>query len=185
VRNTKFSVVRYGNVVGSRGSVVPFFLQKRKSGILPITDPEMTRFWITLEQGASLVLNALREMCGGEIWVPKIPSMKIVDLATAIAPECEQTVVGIRPGEKLHEVMIPVDDGRHAFECDDHFVIKPSFPWGSSFEHLEKAGKPCGERFSYGSDSNTEWLTREELRLMIAKLDFDEAKEWAKEQGIE
>ena len=125
VHNTRFSVVRYGNVVGSRGSVVPFFLARRKVGTLPITDPRMTRFWITLDQGVEFVLQSLDRMWGGEIFVPKIPSMNIVDLAAAIAPECETEIVGIRSGEKLHEVMVPVDDARNTLEFDDHYTILP------------------------------------------------------------
>jgi UDP-N-acetylglucosamine 4,6-dehydratase len=121
---TQFSVVRYGNVMGSRGSVIPFFLQMRGSGVLPITHPKMTRFWITLEQAVEFVLKCLQRMHGGEIFVPKIPSMNIVDLAKAIAPECRLDVVGIRPGEKLHETMVPEDDARNTFEYQDHFVIR-------------------------------------------------------------
>ena len=122
---TRFSVVRYGNVVGSRGSVIPFFINKRSTGVLPITDPRMTRFWITLEQGVSFVLDCLKNMVGGEIYVPKIPSMNIMDLAKAIAPECDTEIVGIRPGEKLHEVMISVDDARNTIEFKDYYIIKP------------------------------------------------------------
>jgi UDP-N-acetylglucosamine 4,6-dehydratase len=181
---TRFSVVRYGNVVGSRGSVIPFFLQRRKSGVLPITDPRMTRFWITLEQGTALVLNALREMRGGELWIPKIPSMRVTDLAEVIGPECKKPVVGIRPGEKLHEVMIPVDDGRTTLEFAGHFVIQPTFPWWDPEWHSGKGGKPCAEGFYYGSDNNREWLDAEQLALMIAKLDLTEAKTWAEERGI-
>jgi UDP-N-acetylglucosamine 4,6-dehydratase/5-epimerase len=180
----RFSVVRYGNVVGSRGSVIPFFLQKRKEGVLPITDERMTRFWITLEQGAALVLNALREMKGGELWVPKIPSMRILDLVRVIAPECKTKVVGIRPGEKLHEVMIPVDDGRQALEYRDHFIIRPVFSWWDSDWHSAKGGTPCPDGFYYGSDNNTEWLSAEKLAAMIAGLDLPEAKAWATERGL-
>ena len=183
-RRTRFSVVRYGNVVGSRGSVIPFFLAKRKEGVLPITDERMTRFWITLEQGAALVLNALREMRGGEIWVPKIPSLRMTDLARVIAPECKTAIVGIRPGEKLHEVMIPVDDGRASLAFKNHFIIRPSFPWWEDHWHGEKGGTLCAEGFYYGSDNNTEWLKDEQLEQMIAGLDLPEAKEWAKERGM-
>jgi len=121
---TIFSVVRYGNVVGSRGSVIPFFFKCRENGILPITDPRMTRFWITLEQGVNFVLNCLTTMIGGELFVPKLPSMNIMDLAKVIAPECKTEIVGIRPGEKLHEVMIPRDDARRSLEYDNHYVIQ-------------------------------------------------------------
>lgn len=181
---TRFSVVRYGNVVGSRGSVIPFFLERRASGVLPITDERMTRFWITLEQGAALVLNALRDMYGGEIWVPRIPSMRITDLARVIAPECKQTFVGIRPGEKLHEVMIPLDDGREALQFENHFVIKPSFPWWDPQWHVIKGGTPCPEGFYYGSDNNPLWVSDAELARMIAGLDLSEARAWALDRGI-
>jgi len=181
---TRFSVVRYGNVVGSRGSVVPFFLRQRHAGTLTITDPRMTRFWITLEQGACLVLNALRDMKGGEIWVPKIPSMKITDLATTIAPDCKQEVVGIRPGEKLHEVMIPSDDARQAVEFDGWFILTPAVHWWQKDWHADKGGKQCSEGFYYGSDNNTHWLSQDEIAAMIASLDLPEAKEWAAERGL-
>ena len=180
---TRFSVVRYGNVVGSRGSVIPFFLQRRKSGVLPITDPRMTRFWITLDQGAALVLNALREMRGGELWIPKIPSMRVTELADLIGPECKKPVVGIRPGEKLHEVMVPVDDGRSTLEFQNHFVIQPAFPWWDTAWHTGKGGELCSEGFYYGSDNNTEWLNADQLASMIAELDLPEAKAWAEERG--
>jgi len=183
-RRTRFSVVRYGNVVGSRGSVIPFFLAKRKVGVLPITDERMTRFWITLDQGAALVLNALRDMKGGEIWVPRIPSMRMVDLARVIAPECRIEVIGVRPGEKLHEVMIPLDDGRMTLEFQSHYIIKPAFPWWGDDWHAEKGGRPCPDGFYYGSDNNTEWVTDEQLGKMIAALDLPEAREWARERGV-
>jgi UDP-N-acetylglucosamine 4,6-dehydratase/5-epimerase len=183
-KGTRFSVVRYGNVVGSRGSVVPLFLQQRHGGVLTVTDPRMTRFWITLEQGAALVLNALREMKGGEIWVPKIPSMKISDLARVIAPECEQKVVGIRPGEKLHEVMIPVDDARQTMEFDNHFIIAPAMPWWQAGWHLDKGGKSCPDDYYYGSDNNTAWLNDDQLARMIASLDLPEAAQWAQQRGL-
>ena len=181
---TRFAVVRYGNVVGSRGSVIPFFLAKRREGILPITDDRMTRFWITLEQGAALVLNTLRDMRGGEIFVPKIPSMKLTDLARVIAPECQQQVVGIRPGEKLHEVMIPVDDGRHALEFALHFIITPSFPWWVDDWSQGLGGTRCPDGFYYGSDNNTQWVKDNELATLIGRLDLPEAREWAKEHGF-
>lgn len=187
IKPARFSVVRYGNVVGSRGSVVPFFLRERKKGILPITDYRMTRFWITLEQGASLVLNALREMAGGEIWVPKIPSMKITDLAKAIAPECATTETGIRPGEKLHEVMIPLDDGRSSIEFNDHFVVLPQQQFHSKTAshaiYTDKGGTPCHSEFVFGSDNNTAWLSEQQLTEMIAQLDLPEAKEWVSERS--
>jgi UDP-N-acetylglucosamine 4,6-dehydratase len=166
---TRFSVVRYGNVMGSRGSVIPFFLKMRESGTLPITDPRMTRFWITLERGVEFVLESLARMKGGEIYVPKIPSMNIMDLAHAIAPECKTTVAGIRPGEKLHEVMVPEDDARHAIEYKDHFVILPDFhEWtNEATEARLNGGERCPEGFRYSSDTNTHWLSQEDLRRMI------------------
>jgi UDP-N-acetylglucosamine 4,6-dehydratase len=167
-KNTRFAVVRYGNVVGSRGSVIPFFLAKRETGLIPITDPRMTRFWITLQQGVDFVIDSVQRMHGGEIFVPKIPSMNIMDLAAAIAPNCKTEVVGIRPGEKLHEVMVPEDDARSSVELEDRYVIQPAFSW---FEYDQYAGaKRCPEGFRYGSDNNQRWLTRPELVEMVAKL---------------
>ena len=171
-RKTRFSVVRYGNVIGSRGSVVPFFMKLIKAGekVLPITHPEMTRFLITLEQGVNFVLKNFERMQGGEIFVPKIPSMKMVDLAKALCPECELKIVGIRPGEKLHEVMITRDD--RCVEFDDHFVIKPTITF--SFEadytknNLGEIGKEKEIGFEYSSDKNDWWLSREEF-LELAK----------------
>ncbi|HTW92755.1 MAG TPA: UDP-N-acetylglucosamine 4,6-dehydratase (inverting) [bacterium] len=165
--STRFSVVRYGNVVGSRGSVVPYFLNRRATGVLPITDARMTRFWITLEQGVEFVLNSLERMTGGEIFVPKIPSMRITDLARAIAPECKTEVVGIRPGEKLHETMISEDDARHTVEHDDYYAILPVIHSWSAQEYIaENGGKPCPDGFCYSSDKNTQWLSVDELRTM-------------------
>jgi len=181
---TRFSVVRYGNVVGSRGSVIPFFLHKRKEGVLPITDERMTRFWITLEQGAALVLNALHHMKGGEIWVPRIPSMRVTDLVRVIAPECKTVHVGIRPGEKLHEVMIPLDDGRATLQFEDHFIIAPTLSYWKKHWHSEKNGEPCPDGFYYGSDNNTQWLTDDALAMMIAGLDLPEARAWAAEREL-
>lgn len=170
---TRFSVVRYGNVVGSRGSVVPFFLKMRPTGTLPITDPRMTRFWITLEQGVDFVLTCLERMRGGEIFIPKIPSMKVTDLARAIAPDCKTKIIGIRPGEKLHEVMVPEDDAHHAIEYKDYFVILPAFhDWSKDQYIVQNGGRPCPDGFYYSSDTNTSWLTIEELRVM-AGLDIE------------
>jgi UDP-N-acetylglucosamine 4,6-dehydratase len=183
-RPTRFSVVRYGNVVGSRGSVVPLFLVKRKGGALPITDERMTRFWITIEQGVALVLNALNQMRGGEIWVPRIPSMRIVDLARVVAPDCRLEVTGIRPGEKLHEIMITVDDGRQTLEFGDHFVIKPPFQWDDRNWEDQPGATRCKAGFYFGSDNNANWLGQGELERMIAGLDLPEAREWAKERGL-
>ncbi len=164
----RFSVVRYGNVLNSNGSVVPFFLKQRATGVLPITDPNMSRFIITLEQGVWFVLDAMQKMTGGEVFVPKIPSVTIMDIARAVAPECPTKIVGIRPGEKLHECMIPADEARLAVEFDDHFVIKPSQrTWDTSTPWYEKSGRPCGNGFSYSSDSNDRWLNPQELRELI------------------
>lgn len=185
---TRFAVVRYGNVVGSRGSVVPFFLNERKTGVLPITDSRMTRFWITVEQGAWLVFNALRDMAGGEIFVPRIPSMRIDALARVIGPHCELKEVGIRPGEKLHEVMITIDDGRSTIAYDTHLVILPQqiLPNWAVKESvcLARGGTRCPTDFYFGSDNNTHWLENGGLSRMIADLNLPEAKEWAKEQGL-
>jgi UDP-N-acetylglucosamine 4,6-dehydratase len=161
---TRFAVVRYGNVVGSRGSVVPLFLERRPTGVLPITDPRMTRFWITLDQGVRFVVKSLERMHGGELFVPKIPSMRIVDLATALAPECRLDVIGMRPGERLHEVMVPGDDARNTVEYADSFIIQPGFPWWAP-ENCN-GGKPCPDGFRYSSDTNDRWLTADELRQM-------------------
>ena len=164
-KKTRFSVVRYGNVMGSRGSVIPFFQEQKKTGTLPITDKRMTRFWITLEQGVDLVLTALNKMHGGEIFVKKIPSMKITDLAEAIAPECELEYVGIRPGEKLHEVMITRSDARHTLEFEDHFIIEPEYDWWNADIH--ENGEELEDGFVYSSDNNSKWLSVEEMRDMI------------------
>jgi len=161
----RFSVVRYGNVIGSRGSVIPFFKDKMASGKLPITDPRMTRFWITLDQGVEFVIKCLDICHGGEIFVPRIPSMNIMDLARAVCPECEYETVGIRPGEKLHEVMVTEDDARHTIEFDDFFVIQPDFPWWGR-ENYE-GGKHVPEGFRYSSETNPNWMTVEQLREFI------------------
>jgi len=166
--DTRFAVVRYGNVMGSRGSVIPFFLSIRETGVLPITDERMTRFMITLEQGVELVWHAFDDMEGGEIYVKKIPSMKVVDLATAIAPEAEQKVVGIRPGEKLHEQMIGEEDAFHTFEYDEYFKILPAIHNWTSSEARIKDGRKVAPGFSYTSDNNTEWMPKEELQRWVA-----------------
>lgn len=162
---TRFSVVRYGNVLGSRGSVVPVFKELRKSGRIPLTDDRMTRFWITLEQGVELVLRSLEIMKGGEIFVPKIPSMKITDLARAVAPECKLETIGIRPGEKLHELLIPRDESRKTLEFDGMYVICPDFK-GWKNENL-KGGRPLADDFEYASDTNKKWLSVEDLRKLL------------------
>lgn len=166
-KETRFAVVRYGNVVGSRGSVVPFFKKLRQDGatVIPVTDDRMTRFWITLEQGVQFVMDSLTRMNGGEIFIPKIPSMSILDLAEAIAPDCEINIVGIRPGEKLHEAMITEDDARHTLEYDDYFVIQPEFPWWSA--EYKNGGKSLPEGFTYVSNVNNQWLTVDELRELV------------------
>ncbi|MED4534088.1 UDP-N-acetylglucosamine 4,6-dehydratase (inverting) [Metabacillus fastidiosus] len=167
-KKTKFSVVRYGNVVGSRGSVVPFFQKIKHTGRIPITDERMTRFWITLDQGVQFVLDSLERMYGGEIFVPKIPSMTITDLAKAIAPECEIDIIGIRPGEKLHEAMIMEDDARHTLEFDTYYIIQPEFTWWS--EKYSIGGRLLPDGFKYTSDTNTDWLSVEELRELVEEV---------------
>jgi len=167
--HTCFAVVRYGNVMGSRGSVIPFFLKKRKSGILPITDHRMTRFWISLEHGVEFVLSCLENMCGGELFVPKIPSMKIVDLAAAIAPECRIEIVGIRPGEKLHEVMVPRDEARMTLEFEHFYLIQPDFRFWTR-RNFWNGGNAVREDFEYNSSKNPWILSIKEMQEMIAKL---------------
>ena len=161
-----FSVVRYGNVIGSRGSVIPFFLKKCKEGVLPITDPRMTRFWITLENGVRFVLKCLDRMVGGEIFVPKIPSMNLMDLAMAIAPECETEIIGVRPGEKLHEVLVTREDSRSTLEFNDHYLIKPHFHF-FDLRYTNNHIKPVPEDFEYASNTNVSWLTVEDLKALI------------------
>jgi len=164
-----FSVVRYGNVVGSRGSVIPFFLKQKESGVLTITDPRMTRFWITLEQGVEFVLWCLEYMCGGELFVPKIPSMNIMDLVMAIAPECKTDIIGIRPGEKIHEVMVPRDEARRTIEFDHFYLIQPDFRFWKRVCSWN-GGRPVPDDFEYNSGSNPRRLTVEEMREMIKNL---------------
>ncbi|HLE56292.1 MAG TPA: UDP-N-acetylglucosamine 4,6-dehydratase (inverting) [Rhodothermia bacterium] len=165
---TRFSVVRYGNVVGSRGSVIPLFQQRRKTGKLPITDPRMTRFWITLDRGVQFVLQCLEEMKGGEIFVPKIPSMKLIDLARVIGPDCDMEIVGRRPGEKLHEVMVSEDDAQNTLEYDEFYAILPTVRnWNQDQIRDNDGGRPCPEGFRYSSETNTRWLTVAELEQII------------------
>ena len=167
-RDLTFSVVRYGNVIGSRGSVVPFFLEKRKEGVLPITHADMTRFNISLEDGVDMVLYALEHAWGGEIYVPKIPSYHITDVATAIGPNCQQVLVGVRPGEKLHEEMITETDSLNTVETDRYYVITPSTPTWEVADYLAAFnGKRVAEGFKYNSGTNTEWLTVDQLRNQI------------------
>lgn len=156
---TRFSVVRYGNVMGSRGSVIPFFLSIRSKGVLPITDDRMTRFMISLEEGVNLVWHAFEDMEGGEIYIKKIPSMKVTDLARVLAPEARQDFIGIRPGEKLHEQMISAEDSYYTYEYADHFKILPAiYDWAESAERI-KQGKKVEPGFVYSSDTNSEWMT--------------------------
>lgn len=172
---TRFSVVRYGNVIGSRGSVIPFFMQKRVGGVVPITDLRMTRFWITLGQGVEFVLRSLERMRGGEIFVPKIPSMKVTEVAEVVAPGCRQEVIGIRPGEKLHEIMITPDDALNTAEYDQHFVLQPATAWWDRDRFLrETGGRPVAEDFQYSSDRNTDWLSRDGLAEILKneKIEF-------------
>jgi len=165
--DTQLSVVRYGNVMGSRGSVIPLFRALSVTGRVPITDRRMTRFWITLDQAVEFVLRALVRMRGGEIFVPKLPSVRIVDLAEALAPACALDEVGIRPGEKLHEMMITAEDARKAVEYDDHYVIQPAFPWWSDALAYESGGRAVAEGFVYASHTNDRWLSVEELRALV------------------
>jgi UDP-N-acetylglucosamine 4,6-dehydratase len=170
---TRFAVVRYGNVVGSRGSVVPYFRKLLIQGAaeLPITDARMTRFWITLEVGVEFVLRSLSRMQGGEIFVPKIPSARIVDLARALAPEIPHRVVGIRPGEKLHETMCPADDARLTLEFDDHFVIQPAIQFALARNHtvnaLGERGRPVADGFCYDSGTNPTFLSVDEIEQLV------------------
>jgi UDP-N-acetylglucosamine 4,6-dehydratase/5-epimerase len=165
---TRFCVVRYGNVVGSRGSVIPLYkrLIAEKADALPITDERMTRFWITLDQGVAFVVSCLDTMQGGELFVPKIPSMRMVDLAKAMAPDLPIKLIGIRPGEKLHEVMITEDDARSTLELPDRYVIQPALNWWSAQGNLSK-GVPVHADFRYGSDNNTDWLDADRVRSML------------------
>lgn len=178
--NIKFSVVRYGNVLGSRGSVIPFFKKLIAQGAtsLPITEPNMTRFWITLQEGVDFVLKNFQRMQGGEIFVPKIPSMKMTDMAKAIAPDLPQEIIGIRPGEKLHEVMCPQDDSHLTLEFDDHFVIRPSITFNTPIDYttnnINEHGKSVKAGFEYNSRDNTIWLTAQELLEKIEQTEQEE-----------
>jgi UDP-N-acetylglucosamine 4,6-dehydratase/5-epimerase len=164
---TRFSCTRYGNVLGSRGSVIPVFRNQRASGKVMVTDGRMTRFWLTLDQGVRFVINCIERMCGGEVFVPKIPSMKILDLAQAIVPECKVEFMGIRSGEKLHEVMISRDEARLALDAGDMYVLQPAHSWwaGSNWT----GAKPVAEGFEYASDSNDQWMTIDELRKIVGE----------------
>ena len=164
-RDTRFSCARYGNVVGSRGSVIPMFLEQKRRGKLTITDPRMTRFWITLEQGVKFVIRCIEQMHGGEIFVPKIPSMRLTDLAQAVAPGCEIEYIGIRAGEKLHEALVSEDEARNTVETDSMYVIQPSHPWWQNANWMNARALPEG--FRYASDTNTEWMTDQQVRDLM------------------
>ena len=165
-KDTRLSCARYGNVVGTRGSVIPVFLEQRKSGKVTITDPRMTRFWITLDQGVKFVVRCLEEMHGGEIFVPKIPSMRMMDIAETIAAGCEIGTIGIRPGEKLHEVLVSEDEARNTVEVEGMYVIQPVHPWWKVENWVD--ARPLPDGFRYASDTNSTWLTKEQLQELIA-----------------
>jgi UDP-N-acetylglucosamine 4,6-dehydratase len=171
--NTKFSCIRYGNVIGSRGSVIPLFIEQKKSGTITITDEKMTRFWITLDQGVNFVITCIGKMKGGEIFVPKIPSMKITDLAEAIAPRAKRKIIGIRPGEKIHEILLTEEEVSHTKEFPEYFVIEPEHPFWSE-RHLT-GGKSLPDNFRFTSGENTEWLSKQLLRKIIKELGCQES----------
>jgi len=173
-RRTRLGGVRYGNVVGSRGSVVPLFFGQRENGVLTLTDERMTRFWITLEQGVKFVLQAIERMEGGEIFIPKIPSMKIVDLAKVIAPEGKIEVNGIRPGEKIHELLMTPEEARHTKEYDRYFIIEPEFRFWPHTEGKIVSGQPLGEGFRYSSDTNTEWISPEQMAQILKEFENEQ-----------
>ena len=164
---TRFSCVRYGNVVGSRGSVIPLFMEQRETGKVTVTDPRMTRFWITLEQGTNFVLRCLKVMSGGEVFVPRISSMKIIDLVKAIAPDCEVEEVGIRPGEKMHEMLISEGEAKYTVELPDMFVVRPVYTWWGTEKEIE--GRRLPEGYCYSSDNNHMWLSVEDLQEMCVE----------------
>jgi UDP-N-acetylglucosamine 4,6-dehydratase/5-epimerase len=183
-RKTRFSVVRYGNVIGSRGSVIPFFLKQRKSGILTLTHQDMTRFWITLQQATNFVLNCMCRMAGREIFIPKIPSMHISNLAKFMGKECEIKTIGIRPGEKLHEVMIPNELGRSSLDMKSYFIIKPSDNDFAQPDYWSE-GKTCEEDFEYNSGTNPEWIDDEALILeAISSIKSEEALDFVEEMRL-
>lgn len=167
----RFSVVRYGNVVGSRGSILPIFLKQRETGVVTITDERMTRFWLTLEQGVRFVMACAQRMEGGEIFVPKIPSMKVTDIAEAVAPDAKREIIGIRPGEKLHEVMLTEDESRHAGEFDDRYEIYPEYHWWTP--KTVQPAKPVPDGFRYASDTNTQWMSPQQLRELLPTIQED------------
>ncbi|HSR48619.1 MAG TPA: UDP-N-acetylglucosamine 4,6-dehydratase (inverting) [Anaerolineales bacterium] len=165
-RGTRFSCVRYGNVIGSRGSVVPVFLRQRAGGVVTVTDERMTRFWLSLDQGVRFTIGCIEQMEGGEVFVPKIPSMRVVELAKALAPDSRMEFIGIRPGEKLHEVLISEDEARHTVELDDMFVVQPAQALWFGYAWSGR-GKPLPEGFSFASDNNQRWLTGGEMKDLI------------------
>ncbi len=170
---TKFSVVRYGNVVGSRGSIVPLIKMQEKEGVITLTDERMTRFWITQGQAVRFILARIGEMKGGEIFIPKLPSMRVVDLIEALAPSCTVKVIGIRPGEKLHETLLSIEEARHSLEFGKYFLVEPDFPFWS--RHLSKdGGSRLPEGFEYTSKGNDRWLTKDELLKMVEELHYEE-----------
>lgn len=181
---TKFSVVRYGNVLGSRGSVVPFFDERKSTGALPVTHPDMTRFWITLDQASHFVFFCLENMQGGELFVPKIHSMRIVDLAKAICPECKIEIVGVRPGEKIQEVLISDSDAKNALEFKDFFIVTQNKDYKNELLNEGKPGKPCREGFEYTSANNKQWLSIADLNKSLRAIKGDytiEQSRWSKE----
>lgn len=183
---TRFSVVRYGNVLGSRGSVIPFFQERAKTGVLPITDKDMTRFWITLDQAVHFVISCLSRMKGGEIFVPRIPSMKITDLADAISPGAKQEVVGVRPGEKIHETLISEDEARHAVQFKECYLVQPNPKLREELIRGRNGvkGQLCGDGFRYSSDNNTSWLMVDELKKFVDQIADDysiEQSRWSME----
>jgi UDP-N-acetylglucosamine 4,6-dehydratase len=169
-RDVRFACVRYGNVVGSRGSVVPVFIKQRESGRVTITDERMTRFWLSLDQGVDFTIRCIEQMQGGEVFVPKIPSMRITDLAKAIAPDAEIDFIGIRPGEKLHEVLISEDEARHTIELADMFVVEPTGALWFGHDWRNK-GKPLDEGFCYASDNNSDWLNEGQIKEIVQPFD--------------
>jgi UDP-N-acetylglucosamine 4,6-dehydratase/5-epimerase len=173
-QDTRFSVVRYGNVMGSRGSVIPFFQTQVESGVLPITDARMTRFMITLEQGVNLVWHAFKDMVGGELYVHKIPSMKVTDVATSVSPDAEQKVIGIRPGEKIHEVMVSEEDSIGTYEYDWYYKILPTIDEWHKDPNRIKDGEKVADDFVYSSGNNAEWMTIEQLQSFLASSQYQE-----------
>jgi UDP-N-acetylglucosamine 4,6-dehydratase len=169
-RGTRFSCVRYGNVVGSRGSVVPVFLRQRQQGVITLTDERMTRFWLSLEQGVRFTIRCIEQMEGGEVFVPKIPSMRVAELAKVLAPDSRIEVIGIRAGEKLHEVLVSEDEARHTVELDEMFVVQPAEALWFGYAWTER-GKPLAEGYRYASDTNTRWLSPDEMRQLVEPIE--------------